>query len=138
MNANIDLKKLYFPHMLPNFKQKKELSFVYCYSFRFSGEEQIKENEEYKLYLQVSYNFNQNVTNFIKYANKKLVGREADNMKATRVIKYEIFNRDQGDNSATFDLKTVPRKDIEDLNSFLITTGYKRKYDKYDIFTKVA
>jgi|LauGreDrversion4_2_1035121.scaffolds.fasta_scaffold2116938_1 hypothetical protein len=57
-----------------------------------------------------------------------------DNLKSTRLMKYELFERDKGDNSAFFDIKSVPAQEIEDVNSYLITTGYRKKYDKFGYF----
>ena len=71
---------------------------------------------------------------FIKKANKRLIGHEMDNLKATRIIKYEIFNRDKTENSAFFDLNKVSTQELSELNSFLISTGYRKKYDRYGYF----
>lgn len=72
--------------------------------------------------------------NFVKNTNKRLVGHEMDNLRSTRLIKYEIFERDRSENSAFFEVKPVPGKEIEDVNSFLISTGYRKKYDKFGYF----
>jgi len=45
-----------------------------------------------------------------------------------------MFDRDRGENSAFFELKPVPPQEIEELNSFLITTGYRKKYDRFGYF----
>lgn len=54
MNTNYyDFKKLIFPHLQPNHKQRKEIKFIYCYNFRFNGDIDPRSNEELKKYLQV-------------------------------------------------------------------------------------
>ena len=62
------------------------------------------------------------------------MGHEMDNIKATRAIKYEIFNREKSENSAFFNLKEVSGLEISNLHSFLISTGYRKKLDKYGFF----
>ena len=55
MNQFSELRHLNFPHINPDFKQKKELKFVFCYNFRFNGDGNPKENQELKQYILVYF-----------------------------------------------------------------------------------
>ena len=70
----------------------------------------------------------------MRKANKKLISQEMDNLKATRILKYELMEREKSENSAFFNIKSVSGKEISELNNFLISTGYKRRYDKLGYF----
>ena len=56
MNDILEYKKLNFLHLNPQFKQKKEIKFIYCYNFRFNGDEMPALNEELQNYLKVKIN----------------------------------------------------------------------------------
>ena len=55
MNNIFEFKRLIYPHLNPNFKQKKELKFIYCYNFRFNGDENPIDNGDLNKYLKVLY-----------------------------------------------------------------------------------
>ena len=54
MNNIFEFKRLIYPHLNPNFKQKKELKFIYCYNFRFNGDENPIDNGDLNKYLKIA------------------------------------------------------------------------------------
>jgi hypothetical protein len=54
-NQLYEFKKLHFLHLNPNFKQKKEISTIYCYNFLFNAEIDSRGNEEFIKYFKVDF-----------------------------------------------------------------------------------
>jgi hypothetical protein len=74
------------------------------------------------------------VVSFSHQANKKLMTQEIDNLKITSLMRFELFNREKSEKSSFWKYIPVQSREINELNNFLISTGYKKKYDKYGYF----
>lgn len=116
------LNQIIFPH-IDNRNQRKELQYMYCYNI-FLLEFRKVQDDDYKEYQKSLIELiNSNI-------NSGLVGNEDALGNFKDSVKNQIF-RESGGNSAMFNVKIISKEEKNNIDSYLITSGWPKKIDPY-------
>jgi hypothetical protein len=122
MSSSINFNNFIFPHISGK-KQKKELSFMYCFHINISDFRNVQDSE-YKKYLESMYKF--------VYLNMQnnLISPESNTKKYNKEL-YNALTRPENGNSSSFRINFVDPNEKRQLDNFLRRTNSNKNLDKF-------